>query len=265
MKIFHEVDPWDLERSELHLWGLALGTIFAFIVAIAFLVYPSVFLQPVTLGGGTVRSLFVGFCVLAGLLFGYLLERYALIIRLRRQLKEEKRKAKLLQQGVTASLLDSLPGFKQFQSRVAWEYRRVVIEHQSLSILVAVLSLRKNLAKATDSTEVIEKAAHALIRKLRGEDSVYLIGPANFCVVLPEVHLETARVICGRVTEGLRDASGFGLRFSFEIKTLNYPENVLSEEEIDAIVRPYVDKQEAELMIDDDSVPAPRDQANPGP
>ena len=262
MKIFHQIDPWDLEKSELHLWGLALGTIFAFIVAIALLVYPSVFLQPVTLGGGTVRRLFVGFCVLGGLLFGYLLERYALIIRLRRQLKEERNRAKLLQQGINPSLLDSLPGFKQFQSRLAWEFRRVVISHQSLSLLLVALTVNRNVAKSKVSEDPIEKAAQALIRKLRGEDSVYLIGASNFCVLLPEVHDETARVISARVKEGLQDASGFGLRFSFDILPLNYPGNVQSEDEINAAVQPYVGKEDPDSG-NDDPVPPPPDQALP--
>jgi GGDEF domain-containing protein len=246
MTVFHQIDPWDLERSERHLWVLALGTIFAFIVAIAFLVYPTVFLQPVTLGGGTVQKLFVGFCVLAGLLFGYLLERHFLITRLRRQLREEKRKVREAHLESSVSLMESLPRFQQFQGRLALEFHLAESTHQSLSLLVVAIKLRPNLAETAIAENVIEKAAQALVRKLRGEDSVYLIGATNFCVVLPDVSEKTASLISGRVSEGLDAASGLGIRFSFEIHALNYPALVHDEFELEVALRPYVEKPDEE-------------------
>ena len=248
MKIFHEIDPWDLECSEKHLWGLALGTIFAFTVGIALLVYPSLFLQPVMLAGGTVRKLFVGFCVLASLLFLYLLERHFLITRLRRQLKEEKKKARLAHDESTTSVLATLPKFKEFRNRVALEYHRAEHTGQCLTLLLVALTLRRDLAEKAEARDIIEKAAQAMVRKLRGEDAVYWISETSFCTVLPGVGNETARLISGRVSEGLHAASGFGIRYSFEARTLNYPTDVQNELGIDALVRPYLDEMDRDAM-----------------
>ena len=262
MKIFHEIDPWDLERSELHLWGLAMGAIFAFVVGIALLVYPSLFLQPVILGGGTVRSLFVGFCVLGGLFFGYLLERHFLITRLRRQLKEEKRKARLIHDEANTSILPSLPGFHQFRTRVVMEFRRAESTRQSLTLLVVALTMRKDLAEKAESRDALEKAAQAMIRKLRGEDSVYWMGETNFCTVLPGIGTETAALIAGRVSDGLQAASGFGIRYSFEARTLNYPKDVQTEAEITAQIRPYFDEADKQALDDEAKrPPAEEDQS----
>ena len=260
MRTFNQIDPRNLYRSEMHLWSLALGTIFAFTVAIAILMYPTVFLQPVTLSGGAVRKMFVGFCVLAGLLFGYLLDRYFLINRLRRQLEEEQKRVTQGHRDANANLLESLPGFAQFQDQVAMEYRRAASTDQCLSVLVVALALRRNLAETTEGSTAIGDAAQVLIRKLRGEDSVYLISAKNFCIVLPGVNDKTARIISRRVSEGLHDASGAGIRFSFEIRALSYPTDVQSAHEIEAVVRLFVDKpgQESTAM---DAVLSPAGQS----
>jgi len=242
MRIFDHVDPLNLERSETHLWGLSLVTIFTFAVAIAVLMYPPVFLQPVTFSGGALRNMFVGFCVLAGLHFGYLLDRHVVIARLRRELEGERKKVAQVRHEASASLLESLPGFAQFQDQLAMEYRRASSTHQSLSLLVVALKSSSNLAESTEASTAIGDAAQALIRKLRGEDSIYLIGANNFCVVLPRVNSETARLVSRRLSEGLLDASGASNRFSFEIHALNYPADVQSAREIEVAVRPFVHK-----------------------
>jgi hypothetical protein len=43
------------------------------------MMYPTVFLKPVVLSEGTVRKLYVSFCVLAGRPFGYRIDRHAII------------------------------------------------------------------------------------------------------------------------------------------------------------------------------------------
>ena len=242
MRIFDHVDPLNLERSETHLWSLSLVTIFAFAVAIAVLMYPTVFLQPVTFSGGAVRNMFVGFCVLAGLHFGYLLDRHVVVARLRRQLEEERKKVARVRHQASDSLLDSLPGFAQFQDHLAMEYRRDSSASQYLSLLVLALKEGREVAGTPEGKIAIGDAAQALIRKLRGEDSVYLIGANNFCIVLPGVNHETASVVSRRLSEGLLDASGTSKRFTFEILALNYPADVQSAREIEAAVRPFVDK-----------------------
>jgi len=242
MRIFDHVDPLNLDRSETHLWSLALLTILTFAVAIAVLMYPTVFLQPVTLSGGAVRNMFVGFCVLAGLHFSYLLDRRVVIGRLRSQLEEERKKVAEVRHEASDSLLESLPGFAQFQDHLAMEYRRASSTNQSLSLLVLALKEGRDLAGTAEGKIAIGDAAQALIRKLRGDDSVYLIGANNFCVVLPGVNSDTARLVSTRLSEGLLDASGAGNRFSFEIHALNYPADVQSAREIETAVRPFVDQ-----------------------
>ena len=51
-------------------------------------------------------------------------------------------------------------------------------------------------------------AAKVIARKMREQDSIYILAPACFGVVLPGVDLEAAERVCARVSEGLADAAG---------------------------------------------------------
>jgi GGDEF domain-containing protein len=242
MRVFDRTDARNLDLRETHLWGLTLGTLFALIVAVALLLYPAVYLQPVVLSGGALSKLFVGFCVLAGLLFGYLIDRHALIAHLRRKVAEQQTSIMEIRRQASAELLESLPGFSQLRDQLAMEFRRASSMYQPLSLLVVVVEPNGHLAETSEATAAMGDAAKALVRKLRGEDSIYVLGSCALSVLLPAANAEAADAVSNRLTEGLQDAAGASSRFTFQIHVFNYPLHAQSAREIEAAVRPYVDK-----------------------
>lgn len=242
MQIFDRIDPSNLDRRELHLWFLCFTMIFLLAIGLALLMYPAIFSTPVVLTGHTQREAFFGFCVLTVLLLGYLIERRVMIVHLRRELAKEKETVIRVRQEANENLISTLPGFAHFQDRLAMEYRRAATTEQPLSLVLVVL---KQLNPITDEIEISTAygdAAKVLLRKLRGEDSIYLFRAGVFCIVLPSVTAKSAYLIAGRLDEGLRDASGVTSRFSFQIQVFNYPEHAKSARELEEAVRPFAPK-----------------------
>jgi hypothetical protein len=93
------------------------------------------------------------------------------------------------------------------------------------------------------------------MRKLRGEDSMYLFSPGVFCIVLPGVTAQNAYLIAGRLTEGLQDASGLYSRFSFRLQVFNYPEHAKSARQMEEAVRPFMPKHSAPALEETKAVP----------
>jgi hypothetical protein len=73
-------------------------------------------------------------------------------------------------------------------------------------------------------------------RKLRDEDSIFILRPAFFGVILPGVGQADAKRISGRIAEGLSDAAGANDRFSFKIEAISYPEQTSSAHDLDLVV-----------------------------
>jgi GGDEF domain-containing protein len=241
MKLFDQIDPLTIDRREEQLWMLALIVIFMLSVGMALLMYPSVFSQPVRLSEPVVQRGFFGFCVLSILLVGYLIERQVMIRRLRKALHEEYTQNLLLRRQASADVLEGLPGFGHFQDRLPMEFRRAVNLQQALSLLLVRLDPSPQLTGDGEVSAAFGDAAKTLVRKLRGEDSIYLFSPGLFGVVLPGVLNADAGRVVERLSEGLRDASGASERFSFEVRTVNYPEHAASAREIEQITREYVE------------------------
>lgn len=248
MRLFDRVDPANLERRQWHLWLLALTVILVLVVGMALLMYPTVFSNPVVLSGPTQRKAFFGFCALSMLLLGYLVDRQILISQLRRQLVEEQRKIIRIRHEASADILATLPGFEHFQDSLAMEYRRAVATHQSLSLEVIVLRASRDVSDTTEVSTAFGDAAKALLRKLRGEDSLYLFSPGVFCIVLPGVDANHAYRIADRLTDGLQDASGASSRFSFDVRVINYPEHAATAHEIADAVRSLLPEGSLKLL-----------------
>ena len=85
MRIFDRVDPRGLENREWHLWLLAIVIIFVFAVGIALLMYPAAFTSPINAMQTNPRETFFGFCAMAALSIGYLIDRHLVISRLRKK------------------------------------------------------------------------------------------------------------------------------------------------------------------------------------
>lgn len=242
MQIFDRIDPANLDRRELQLGLLAFTLILVLAVGLALLMYPSVFSTPVELSGSTQRKVFFGFCSLALLVMGYLVDRQLMIRHLRRDLTKEQNEVVRIRHEASADLLGTLPGFAHFQDRLAMEYRRAASTQQPLSLVMAALKSSHFLPDSMEASTAYGDAAKALMRKLRGEDSIYLFSPGVFCIVLPGVTAKNAYLVANRLTEGLQDASGASNRFSFRIQVFNYPEHAKSARQLEEAVRPFIPK-----------------------
>jgi len=93
LRLFDKIQPQELDRRELHLTLLACSTILVLGAGLALLMYPLVFSRANAAGNLTLRNAFYGFCGLSGLLAMYLVDRQLTILRLRRQIAEDHRRA----------------------------------------------------------------------------------------------------------------------------------------------------------------------------
>ncbi|MBZ5561523.1 MAG: diguanylate cyclase [Acidobacteriia bacterium] len=237
MQLFDRVDPKSLDRRELHLWILALTVIFVLAIGVALLMYPTVFSRPVGLEGLPVRAVFFGFCGFSVLSMGYFVDRQVVIRNLRRQLHDQQQKVEQIRQQASADLLTTLPSLNHFRDRLAMEYRRASNTRQSLSLLVVELKPSRNHSGAKEIETAYGDAAKTLMRKLRGEDSIFLFASGVFGIVLPSVNARGAYSVRDRLMEGLEDASGASERFSFTIRVVNYPEHVATAREMEESIR----------------------------
>jgi len=235
MQLFDRVRPSDLERRETQLTVFACAAIGILAIGTAVLMYPLVFARQTFLGDNTPRIAFFGFCSLSLLLSWYLWDRQRTIQRLRREIVADRKRVADQQRQASIELLKTMPNLSSFQDRLPMEYRRTVATTHKLSILVAMVQLPPGVP-ASDTTTLLGDAAKVISRRLRQQDSIYMLGPACFCAVLPGADIAIAEAFSTRVTEGLSDAAGAGNRFSYKVRIINYPAHASSAHELEQAV-----------------------------
>lgn len=225
MRVFDQIDREDLDRREFHLWTLTTTVLVVLVIGVAFFMYPATFPQSITIGGSALRISFFGFCGLAVLLIGYLIDRQAMIVQLRKAITREKERLTELRVQASKDFLNSLAGMNQFQDRLAMEFRRAANISAPLSILVIQIKTANNTSNnsVASSAEALGDGIKAVARKLRPTDSLFHFCTTLFGVILPQLDLQEARQFAARIEEGLQDAAGIGGRFSALISVLNYP------------------------------------------
>ncbi|MGD0009371.1 MAG: hypothetical protein ABSE93_12605 [Terriglobia bacterium] len=237
MQIFDRVDPSCLDRRELHLWILALTGIFVLAMGVALLMYPTIYSQQVNLTDFPARAIFFGFCALSALLMGYLVDRQVVIRHLRAESESQKRQVAQIRREASADLLTTLPGPNIFRDRLAMEYRRASNTQQPLSLLAVELKPSSDLTEPGEIQAAFGDAAKTLMRKLRGEDSIFLFAPGVFGIFLHAVNACGAYSVRDRLMDGLHDAAGAGNRFSFGVSVFNFPEHVATAREMEESVQ----------------------------
>ncbi len=240
MEIFDRIDPLALERRQWHLWLLALTVMLVLAMGMALLMYPAVFSNPVVVTGPVQRKCFFGFCTLAILLMGYLVDRQIEVSHLRKQLEEEQQAIVRLRQEASKDLVASMPVFEQFQDSLVMEYRRAANTNQPLSLVGVLLRPSRNFADPTEVSTAYGDAAKALLRKLRGEDSIYNMKQGVFGIILPGVDTTGAFRVVERLKEGLQDSAGASGRFTYDLRVVNYPEHAGSARELQDAVRSFL-------------------------
>jgi GGDEF domain-containing protein len=246
MHIFDHIDPSKLERRDAQLWVLAIAMLLIFAAGIALLIYPAAFSGPVILTAGVLKRVFVGFCVLSMLVVGYLMERRVEIGRLRRRLKEEESRRQRLLNEASADLLAGLPSTEHFRDRLAMEFRRAANAQLPLSLVMVSIRPAGRLTDAGDITMAYGDAAKAMIRKLRGEDSIYLFRQGVFGVVLPGVVAANARLVQERLSAGLASASGDVPRFTSHLESVSFPEDVATAHQMEKAAKLFSPEDFAE-------------------
>jgi GGDEF domain-containing protein len=231
MKIFDRVHADNLERRELHLSIFVAVIVMMLAVGTGFLMYPVVFSYQGP-GDRTMHIAFFGYCGLCVLLTMYLWERHATIRQLRREMIEGRRQIAETRRQASVELLKTMPNLSSFQDRLPMEFRRMVTTTQKLSIVVITIKFPAEHASPSETSSALGDAAKVIARKMREQDSIYILAPACFGVVLPGVDLETAERVRARVSEGLADAAGASHRFQFELKIINYPTHAASAHEL---------------------------------
>ena len=236
MRVFDRVPSENLDRREMHLILLACSAIVVLAAGLALFMYPVVISETALTSARTMSAAFIGFCVLSMLLAVYLVDRQATIKRLRRQLAEERSRSSEALKQASADLLETLANFSSFQDQLTMEYRRAAAGKQNLSVLVIATKVHAAFSEASLSLSVQGDAAKAISRKLREEDSIYILTHGHFGVVLPGVDSLAARRVSSRLEEGLADAAGVSNRFSFTVHAISYPEQASSAHDLELAV-----------------------------
>jgi GGDEF domain-containing protein len=240
MQLFDKVSPTHLDRREMQLTLFACLAISILAVGMAVLMYPLVFSSRASVPEWKLHIAFFGFCVLSLLLAGYLWDRQSTIRRLRQEVAESHRRTIEAQALASQELLKTMPHFNSFQDRLPMEYRRTLAMSHKLSVLVANVELSNDDPASMTGTTLLGDAAKAISRKLRQQDSIYLLGPTCFGAVLPGTDIANAQRIADRVAEGLADAAGVSNRFMYRIKVINYPTHAASAHELQQAVRALI-------------------------
>ena len=244
----------DLERRELHLSLFACSAIVILAAGLALLMYPAVFANRESTPLTVPQVAFFGFCLLACLLVAYILDRQITIHRLRVQLAADRRRSSEALRQASADLLSTMPNFSTFEDRLTMEFRRAAAAELKLSILVIGVKLNSDFTDPGMSLAVLGDAAKAASRKLREEDSLYLLRPSYFGVILPGVGLEAAGRVCARLSEGLSDAAGASDRFTFKIERITYPEQTSSAHDLELVVSGWLPEDDTKDALKDSHV-----------
>ena len=240
MKIFHRDQAENLDHSEMQLSLFVAVTVMVLAVGMAVLMYPVVFSHQ-TPGDRTMRTAFWGFCGLCVLLVVYLWERHSTISRLRREMAEGRRQMAETRRQASVELLKTMPNLGSFQDRLPMEFRRMATTTQKLSIVVISIKFPAEHASPSETASALGDAAKVISRRMREQDSIYMLAPACFGAVLPGVDLSNAERVVARLNEGLGDAAGASHRFEFELKVVNYPAHASSAHELEQAVASLAD------------------------
>ena len=232
----NKIESGDLERREYHLSLFASLAIIVLAAGLALLMYPAVFANHDPSAPKTPQIAFFGFCTLSCLLAAYIVNRQFTIQRLRRQIAVDRKRASEALERASADVLDTMPNFATFEDRLAMEFRRALVADLKLSVLVVAVNLTPSASESGHGTAALGDAAKAISRKLREQDSIYILSPGFFGVILPDVDQKTAQRVSTRLSEGLSDAAGASDRYSFKINSISYPEQTSSAHDLELVV-----------------------------
>lgn len=235
----------DLERRELQLSLFACLAIAILAGGLALLMYPAVFATRENSSTRAPQIAFYGFCTLSCLLVAYIVDRQITIHRLRHQMALDRKKSSEALRQASADLLSTMPTFNTFEDRLTMEFRRAAVGEQKLSVLVVSIKLHSAFSEPSLGMSALGDAAKAISRKLREEDSIFILRSAFFGVILPGLGQAEAKRYSTRIAEGLSDAAGASDRFSFKVEAISYPEQTTSAHDLELVVSGWLPEIES--------------------
>jgi GGDEF domain-containing protein len=236
MKPNEQMESADLERREFQLSLFASFSILVLAGGLALLMYPVVFSTREYSPTRASRIAFFGFCALSCLLAAYILDRQRTIHRLRVQLAMDRKRSSEALKQASADLLSTMPNFNTFEDRLTMEFRRAVAADLKLSVLVISIKLQGAFSEPSLEMSALGDAAKAISRKLREQDSIFILRPSYFGVILPGIDQKGVQRVVAKIAEGLPDAAGVSDRFSFKIEAISYPEQISSAHDLELAV-----------------------------
>lgn len=226
----------ELERREFQLSLFACSAIAVLAAGLALLMYPAVFSGRDTATNKAPQVAYFGFCALATLLVAYIIDRQRTIHRLRVQLAADRKRSTEALRQASADLLSTMPNYNTYEDRLTMEFRRAVAAELKLSVLVISIKLHSAFSEPILAMSALGDAAKAISRKLREQDSIFILRPAHFGVILPGIGQAGVERATARIADGLSDAAGANDRFSFKIDAISYPEQTSSAHDLDLVV-----------------------------
>jgi GGDEF domain-containing protein len=238
------IEPPDLERREFHLSLFACMAIVVLAAGLALLMYPAVFSSHEYSLNRAPQIAFFGFCILSSLLVAYIVDRQVTIHRLRSEMAMDRKRTSEALRQASADLLATMPNFSTFEDRLTMEFRRAAAAELKLSVLVISIRLHAAFMEPSLAMSALGDAAKAVSRKLREQDSIYILRPAFFGVILPGVSQVAVQRVSGRLAEGLSDAAGASDRFSFKIDAISYPEQTSTAHDLELVVTGWLPEED---------------------
>jgi GGDEF domain-containing protein len=257
MKTPERLESAELERRESQLTLFAGSAIVVLAAGLALLMYPAVFSNHGATPNRTPQIAFFGFCALSCLLVVYVVDRQRTIQGLRHQITTDRERTSEALRRASAELLETLPNYNAFEDRLSMEFRRAAAAGLNLSVVLVTIKLRDAFAEPSFGMSALGDAARAISRKLREEDSLYILRPAFFGVILPGVDKTVAERVSARLTEGLSDAAGANDRFSAKMDALSFPEQSSSAHDLERAVCELL-PEEVQNQATVEEVPASR-------
>lgn len=241
----------ELERREFHLSLFACSAIVVLAGGLALLMYPAVFSSRENPPSLAPQAAFFGFCVLSCLLVAYIVDRQITIRRLRIQMAQDRKRSSEALRQASADLLSTMPTFNTFEDRLTMEFRRAAAADLKLSVLVVCIKLNEAFSETSLRMSALGDAAKAVSRKLREQDSIFVLRSSFFGAILPGVDQNRVQQISARIAEGLRDAAGVNERFSFKLESITYPEQTTSEHDLELVVSGWLPEDDSKQATDE--------------
>jgi GGDEF domain-containing protein len=179
-----EVSWEKLERLDWHLWVLAVLLIFVLGASLLSFMFPTVFWLRTSASSESQQGAFFGFCTLMALVLVYLLQRQAIVRRLKRQLYEAHSMVAAATREASIQSFQTLPTLNQFRDALAMEYRRA--SSTGTNVAVVVISTPK---ASLDSLGYMASVLRSLLRQ---EESLYRLSDKGFGLIFPGMALKSA-------------------------------------------------------------------------